>query len=136
MNHGKSTSQKPNPSNTLRGSNDAPPAAPWHPFPLVELCVLAGLVLLGFGVFSLQHKHGAILVTAGVVVASLAGLETAAREHFTRFRSHSFVLAGIPAVAAAATAYFLHLSRNAIAGAAVGVLGICAYLLRRQFRRD
>src|SRR5918995_1188465 len=74
------------------------PRAPWHPFPLVELCVLVGLVLLAWGLFR-GGEDGAVLLVAGMALASLAGLETALREHFTGHASHALLIAAVPAVA-------------------------------------
>ena len=83
------------------------PKAPWHPFPLVELCVLVGIVLLVLGLVNYREDDGPLLMLFGLVLASLGGLDTTARDHFGGFRSHSLVLAGVPAVVLAGGLFFL-----------------------------
>jgi hypothetical protein len=77
------------------------PKAPWHPFPLVELSVLVGIVCLVVGFVSRDDAYGRTLLALGVALASLGGLDTAVREHFSGYRSHALVLAAFPAVAVA-----------------------------------
>src|SRR5215218_6816544 len=77
------------------------PRPPWHPFPLVELSVLVGLVLVVLGVLDADEDEGRVMLVCGIALASLGGLETALREHFAGFRSHTTLLAGLAAVLAA-----------------------------------
>ena len=78
---------------------DERPQAPWHPIPLVELSVFIGLVLIVVGfVVGIGSDGGRLALLCGLVLASLGGLDTVLREHFAGFRSHSSVLAGLPAV--------------------------------------
>src|SRR5215217_89054 len=66
------------------------PKPPWHPVPLVELSVLVGIVLLVLGfVTGVETDRGRLALLCGLALASLAGLDTALREHFGGFRSHS-----------------------------------------------
>jgi hypothetical protein len=74
------------------------PHAPWHPVPLTEIAIVAGLVAFGVGLKS--GANGPLAV--GLVVLGLAVLELTAREHFAGFRSHSLLLALILTVALAA----------------------------------
>jgi hypothetical protein len=74
------------------------PPAPWGNFPLSELVVLVGIVLMVWGLFSWQ-SGGDIRFLAGLAVASLAGVELSLREHLAGFRSHSTLLAGVAAFA-------------------------------------
>jgi hypothetical protein len=109
------------------------PPAPWAPFPLVELCILLGLILMGIGLFAGGDRRGVFLL-CGVALASLAGLEQAIREHAAGFRSHTTLLAGVVGVLVL------------IVGTAVGVpreialvLGVAAFAgawfpLRRVFQ--
>ena len=77
--------------------SDERPKAPWHPFPLVELCVLVGIVLIVLGlIVGFDSDRGRLALLCGSLLASLGGLDTALREHFTGYRSHSSVLAGLP----------------------------------------
>ena len=60
----------------------------------------------------------------GLVLASLGGLDTALREHFNGFRSHSSVLAGLPAVLAAGALFFARAPWIAVVGATVVVFAV------------
>ena len=73
------------------------PQAPWSPFPLVELAILLGLILIVLGFLGVADRRGTFLV-GGFLLVSLAGLELAVREHVAGFRSHSALLAGFGAV--------------------------------------
>lgn len=48
--------------------------------------------------FFVAPPRGPLMIGAGLVLGSLAGLELAAREHFAGYRSHSLVLAGAAAL--------------------------------------
>ncbi len=111
------------------------PNAPWHPFPLVELCVLAGIVLLVLGLVSHDSPHGRAMIVAGLALGSLGGLDTAAREHFSGYRSHTMVLAGVPAVALAAILYFLSVPWIALVLAAGLTFAVALRLLWRAYER-
>src|SRR3954465_8247694 len=65
------------PSSRRRARGEAP-KAPWHPFPLVEICVLIALVL-GIVGLVIWGQKGQILVACAAVLGSLAGLELAIR---------------------------------------------------------
>jgi uncharacterized membrane protein (UPF0136 family) len=111
------------------------PKAPWHPFPLVELCVLAGIVLLVLGLISYDTARGRAMLVSGMLLGSLGGLDTALREHFSGYRSHTTILAGLVAVALAAALYFARAPWPAVvAGAGVG-FGVGAWLLLRTYRQ-
>jgi hypothetical protein len=77
---------------------DRPPPL-WAPFPLTELLVLAGIVLMVWGFLSGGGRDANAKLAAGLAIASLAGLELAVREHVTGFRSHTTLLAGAIAIA-------------------------------------
>jgi putative exporter of polyketide antibiotics len=82
------------------------PPAPWHPFPLVELSVLIGLVLIVWGLFRADEDSGRVMLLCGMALGSLAGLETALREHLSGHRSHALLLAALPAVVVAGVLFF------------------------------
>ena len=111
------------------------PNAPWHPFPLVELCVLVGIVLIVLGLIERDAPHGRAMLLAGLALGSLGGLDTAAREHFAGFRSHTLVLAGVPTVTVAGVLYFLQAPWIAVVGAGAATLAGCARLLWRAYQR-
>jgi hypothetical protein len=77
---------------------DERPKAPWSPFPLVELVVLLALVLLVAG-FVVGGHRGTLMIGAGLILGTLAGLELSIREHFAGYRSHTALLSGAIAVA-------------------------------------
>ena len=79
-------------------AEDTRPPAPWGSFPLVEICVLVGIVLVVVGLI-MGTDRGALAIGVGIGLAALGGLELAIREHFAGFRSHSSLLAGVPAIA-------------------------------------
>jgi hypothetical protein len=71
------------------------PPAPWGGFPLSELVILLGVVLILWGAAS--GEDGSERLFAGLVIASLGGGELALREHLAGYRSHSALLAGVAA---------------------------------------
>ena len=79
-------------------AEDTRPPAPWGSFPLVEICVLVGIILVVVGLI-MGTDRGALAIGVGIGLAALGGLELAIREHFAGFRSHSSLLAGVPAIA-------------------------------------
>jgi CHASE2 domain-containing sensor protein len=84
-----------------RTARDERPQAPWGSFPLTELTILVGLVLLVAGFVS-GGVSGTLMIAVGIALAALGGLELAVREHFAGYRSHSGLLALAIAVATAA----------------------------------
>jgi hypothetical protein len=81
-----------------RRSTSERPRAPWGNFPLSELVILLGLVLILWG--AARGSGGEEMLVAGLVIASLGGGELALREHLAGYRSHSSLLAGVAAFAA------------------------------------
>ena len=73
--------------------DDRPPPL-WGSFPLTELVTLAGIVLMTWGFLSGTGSDGNAKIAAGLLIASIAGLELAVREHVTGFRSHTTLLSG------------------------------------------
>ena len=120
-----------------RPDSQAPPA-PWGSFPLVELCVLAGIVMLILGFFVVGGSRGPILIAAGLALGSIGGLELSIREHFAGYKSHTTVLAGVPALIVLGLLFYLapdgipQLARAAIAAA---VFAAAALLLTRVFSK-
>ncbi|HEY7076016.1 MAG TPA: hypothetical protein VH418_11625 [Solirubrobacteraceae bacterium] len=111
------------------------PRAPWHPFPLVELCVFVGIVLLVLGGLNVHSDRGRLMLVCGMALGSLGGLDTAVREHWAGYRSHTTVLAAAPAVVVAALLYFARAPWIAVVLGA-GAVGVAAFAgLRRIYRR-
>ena len=120
-------SNRPNPS--LREKDEEPPA-PWGSFPLVELCVLAGLILIVIGAINTNATQ----LLIGLGLGSLGGLELSIREHFAGYRSHTTLLAGVAMVASTGLAYFVAeqvLWLCLVIGFTIG--GVMWGLLRRAF---
>jgi hypothetical protein len=111
------------------------PKAPWHPFPLVELSVLIGIVCIAVGFFSRDDNLGRAVLALGFVLGALGGLDTAAREHFSGFRSHTLVLAGFPAVAVAVVGAVAGVPTFLIPIAFFGVLMVAFVALRGAWDR-
>jgi len=108
------------------------PPAPWGSFPLAELCVLAGIVLLLIGIIG----GNPTAIGLGVVLAGLGGLEVSAREHFAGYRSHTTLLAGTAFVLVTGGLYYLGGLILAICLAVGAVSFIAAFIaLRRAFQR-
>ena len=117
-----------------RARMDEAPPAPWAPVPLVELGVLAGLVLIVAGARS-DGSRARLLLGCGIALAALAGLELSVREHFSGFRSHSTLLAGVAAILAAMPLFFFtELPQLLLLGIAVAVFGAAFVGLRSAFR--
>jgi hypothetical protein len=74
------------------------PTAPWGSFPLSELVVLLGIVLMAWG-FLTWDDGGMPRFVAGLVIAALGGLELSLREHLAGFRSHTTLLSGVASFA-------------------------------------
>jgi lysylphosphatidylglycerol synthetase-like protein (DUF2156 family) len=114
---------------------DEAPKAPWHPFPLVELCIFAGLVLVVVALVSDPGEPRTTLLFGGIALISLASLELAVREHFAGYRSHTMLLAGALAVLVGAPLWFTTIRGEIILAIAL-VVGIVAFLaLRSAFQR-
>jgi hypothetical protein len=84
---------------TPRARLDELPRPPWHPVPLSELCILAGLVALAVGWFGADGDRRRTLLGLGIVLVGLGSLEVALREHLAGFRSHSALLSFAAALA-------------------------------------
>jgi hypothetical protein len=115
-----------------RAARDERPPAPWGSFPLQELTVLVGLVILIIGFVG----SNSVAIGVGLVLGSLAGLELSLREHLAGYRSHTFLLAGTAFVVTVGALYYfggLVLLVCLIAGALVFVGALVA--LRSVFRR-
>jgi hypothetical protein len=112
------------------------PRAPWGSFPLSELVILLGIVVIFWGLFS-GSDAGNERVAAGLLLASLGGGEIALREHLAGFRSHSSLLAGV-ATFAVVTAVALGLGPVKLwllLVLGVAVFAATFYAMRELFKR-
>lgn len=116
----------------MRAGGEERPPAPWGSFPLAELTVLAGIVLLVVGAVG----GNVTLLAVGVVLGALGGLEVSVREHFAGYRSHTTLLAGTVFVLVTGSLFYfggLILAICLAIGAAAFALAFAG--LRRAFRR-
>jgi hypothetical protein len=130
---------EPKPAPAARRStrlDDAPPP-PWGSFPLIELSVLLGLVFLVAGFFFVEGDRGAILIGAGLALGSIGGLELSIREHFAGYRSHTLILAGIPALIVLGVLFYAVDGLAPVVRAAIGlaVFAVAALLLSGAFAK-
>jgi uncharacterized membrane protein YhiD involved in acid resistance len=94
--------------------------------------VLIGLVLIVWGLFRASEDSGRVMLLCGMALGSLAGLETALREHFSGYRSHALLLSALPAVLVAGVLFFARAPWLTIPIAAAVVLGAAFLALRRR----
>lgn len=119
-----------------RPGTDERPPAPWGDFPLVELVVLLGIILMVWGLVSWKGG-GELRFGVGIGLASLGGLELSLREHLSGFRSHTTLLSGVAAFVTV-TAIVLAAGKSPIwllLGSAVLAFGASFLGLRRLFKR-
>jgi hypothetical protein len=83
------------PQNPLGPYGERPPS-PFGGLPVSEVAIFAGAVGLIVGLFN----QGGPALVVGVIVCTLGVIEVTAREHFSGYRSHTTLLAAIPAVLA------------------------------------
>jgi hypothetical protein len=111
------------------------PAAPWDPFPLTELAIFSGIVMLIVGAVMGGDK-GKGLIAAGVVLACIGGAETVLREHFGGFRSHAGMIAGfVGAAVLFIGSAVLKIAPGIVLGVAIAVFGLLFSTLRSSFIR-
>ena len=119
-----------------RPSGRERPPAPWGSFPLSELVILLGIIVMVWGFLS-GADRGEERVAGGLVLASLGGGELALREHLAGYRSHSALLAGVAAFAVC-TAIALGLGPVKVwvlMLVGIAVFGAAFYWMRELFKR-
>jgi hypothetical protein len=118
-------------TNALSAYGERPPS-PFGGVPVSEIAIFAGAVALVFGVI----RHGGPALVGGLVLCVLGVVEVTAREHFSGFRSHTVMLAAVPAVLAEALITFTvgpPAARLLLLVPVAGVFALCAWILRRRF---
>lgn len=114
-----------------RRKADERPPAPWGAFPLAELTILGGIVMLGIGLAT----QSVTAIAVGVVLAALGGLEVSVREHLAGYRSHTTLLAGFVFVVVTGLLFYAAGTILAVALAAGAAAFVAAFvILRRAFR--
>ena len=127
---GDAATAKPRREKRVPGDDRPPPI--WGGIPVTQVAVLGGLVLLVLGMVKENPK----LVFPGLALGSVGGLELSLREHFTGYRSHTTLLAGVVFILFVAVSFFLAelvLWQCLIVGALVAAPAFWA--LRRVFFR-
>jgi hypothetical protein len=82
-------------------------------------------------------RHGGPALIVGVIVCLLGVVEVTAREHFSGYRSHTVLLAAIPAVVmegVVAATIGAGVARALLLLPVAAVFALCAWFLRRRFR--
>ena len=108
------------------------PSSPFGGLPVSELAILAGAVALVVGVV----RQGGPALVGGLVLCVLGVTEVTAREHFSGYRSHTVLLAAVPAVVAE---FAITLTVGAprirvlLLVPVAGVFAGCVWFLRRRF---
>jgi hypothetical protein len=118
-----------------RSAYEDRPQALWGDFPLSEIVVFIGILLLIAGFF-VSPPQGFVMIAVGLVLGSLAGLELSIREHFAGYRSHTLLLAAAIGVPLFGVLFILTTVPTPVCIAA-GLLafGGSAWLFAQAFRR-
>jgi hypothetical protein len=130
----RASEQRPQPRPGRPSLRDRP-TAPWGSFPLSELVIFLGIVLILWG--AAKGGDGSRLIAAGLVIAGLGGGELALREHMAGYRSHSSLLAGAAAFVVV-TAVALGLGPVKVwllLALGVAVFAATFYAMRELFKR-
>lgn len=101
--------------------------------PVSEIAIFAGAIAAVYGLIASIPAALAV----GLVACTLGVVEFSAREHFSGYRSHTTLLAAIPAIGAGIVMIALlggSLRRGALLLAVIPVFAICFWLLRKRFR--
>jgi hypothetical protein len=110
------------------------PQAPWHPFPLVELAIFCGLVLIVVA-FAVGGDPRPVLLLGGIALISIASLELAIREHFAGYKSHTTLLAAVTGLGVAAPLWWTPLPQPGLIAVFLIVAVIAFRALRATFTR-
>ena len=83
------------------------------------------MLILGF--FVVGGSRGPILIAAGLALGSIGGLELSIREHFAGYRSHTAVLAGVPALIVLGLLFYLARSASGSGAERASGSGLAGY---------
>jgi Flp pilus assembly protein TadB len=118
---------------SMLGTYGERPESPFGGLPVSELAIFAGAVGVLVGLVSAAVPA----LVVGIVVCTLGVVEVTAREHFSGYRSHATLLAGVPAVAIGIALIALiggSLTRAPLLIVVVPLFGVFFWLLRKRFR--
>jgi hypothetical protein len=125
---------QPRRAEAVRRGDDRPRAL-WGDFPLSEIVIFIGILLLIAGFF-IAPPQGLVMIAVGLGLGSLAGLELAVREHYAGYRSHNLLLSaavGVPVFGVLLLATKLPAAVCVAAG--LVAFGGAAWLFASAFRR-
>ena len=108
------------------------PESPFGGLPISEIAIFVGAIGLVVGLI----RGGGAALIAGVAVCTLGVLEVTLREHFSGYRSHTILLAAIPAVFAEVAFVALVGEPNPrllLLAVIVPIFSVLFWLLRRRF---
>jgi hypothetical protein len=115
-----------------RGTRGERPEGPFGGFPASEVAIFAGLIALVIGLI-----EGAQLpLIVGSIACALGVVEVTAREHFAGYRSHTVLLAAIPAIALEAALVLVFgepRPRALLLLVVVPVFGVLFFVFKRRF---
>lgn len=116
----------------MTGAYGERPESPFG-FPLSEFAIFVGAIATVYGFVATVPAA----LAAGLVICTLAVAEFSAREHFTGYRSHTTLLAALPAIALGVALIALvggSLGRSALLVVVIPVFAVCFWFLRKRFR--
>jgi hypothetical protein len=111
------------------------PRAPWHPVPVTEIVLVAGVVGVAIGL-ARGPAQGKAPLLVGLGLCALSVVELTLREHLAGYRSHALLIAFIPVVALETLVGLVSGDRNAARIALVpeAILFVLLFrFLRRRF---
>jgi hypothetical protein len=109
------------------------PENPFGGVPVSEIAIVAGAVAVVVGFVS----SAPLALGVGIVICTLGVAEFSVREHFSGYRSHTVLLAAIPAIGIGVALIALvggSLTRGPLMLTVVPVFIVCFWLLRKRFR--
>ena len=108
------------------------PPSPFGGLPVAEISILVGAIVLVIGLID----RATVALIGGVVICLFGVVEVTTREHLSGYRSHTVLIAAIPAVA---VEFVIALTVGTPAIRAlllvpVGIVfAVCPYFLRKRF---
>jgi len=117
------------------------PPPPWHPLPLAELLIFVGIVGAIVG-WVRGYQSNAPLIGAAIGAVVIGTVEVSLREHLSGFRSHTWMLAVLPAIVFHSAVVLAVLALNnrapswlnvALLPIDVGIVVVCFKLLRARY---